>query len=81
MCFSRLKKFKLEVDRMKTKKSEKKMKLGKITVSNLSTREMQQVMGGGEPCPPMTLGCVNSVDVCTFIPHLGPGTSDSTLYG
>jgi hypothetical protein len=66
---------------MKTKKSEKKMKLTKITVTNLSTREMHQVMGGGEPCSPMTLGCTPSIDACTCMPHLAPGTSDSTLYG
>jgi natural product precursor len=63
---------------MKTKKSEKKVKLTKVTVTNLSNREMHHLMGGDQ-CPPMTLGCMSIEFRCRFI--LNPGTIDGGATG
>lgn len=44
---------------MKTKKLEKKLELGKTTVSNLSHPEMRDVLGGfvtGTPCTRLCTG-------------------------
>jgi hypothetical protein len=58
-------------NKMKTKKSEKKMKLNKITVSNLGNREMHQVMGG---CPPISIDCKSLEPDCDVVFILDPGT-------
>ncbi len=50
-CFSRLKKFKLELEKMKTRKIGKTLGLKKITIANLSDQEMRMALGGVDACP------------------------------
>ncbi len=59
---------------MKKKKFARKLGLKKITIANLSDRDMSMVLGGNDPCDPSTIYCSQTPDDFPGTLHLNPGS-------